>query len=290
MSATGSARIGLQGMGSLVAGERPGQIRLDLLLGLTVILLAELHADAGGALALRAQRSALPAGSPAPPASWSMRICVARSCRPRSAKSGCCDRLTGAYATLAPQGARSRCAHSTSCAAQYANHSPPAPGASWISSACGMRPATKAARSRDASFQRRRGVHPGRARIRGVRAHRRSQPQSAGPSPQRLRGPRGGDSSPRQLHRTPLSASLAKVVFRLTGMRAGSAHSATLNARRARASGIRTEYAVRSARRSRPAAVLPARGARSNSPAGGVCRAHAGTMPHRMSRCPRRSR
>ena len=44
----------LHRMRGLVAGEGAGQIGLDLLLRLPVVLLAELHADAGGALALRA--------------------------------------------------------------------------------------------------------------------------------------------------------------------------------------------------------------------------------------------
>ena len=39
-----------------VAAERAGQVALDLPLGVAAILLAELHADAGGALALRALR------------------------------------------------------------------------------------------------------------------------------------------------------------------------------------------------------------------------------------------
>src|SRR6266481_3806800 len=43
-------------MGRLVAPECPGQIILDLLLGIAAVLIAELHADAGGTLALRALR------------------------------------------------------------------------------------------------------------------------------------------------------------------------------------------------------------------------------------------
>src|ERR1700730_9163473 len=41
-------------MGRLIAPESPGQIILDLLLGIAAVLIAELHADAGRALALRA--------------------------------------------------------------------------------------------------------------------------------------------------------------------------------------------------------------------------------------------
>ena len=41
-------------MGRLIAPEGPGQIILDLLLGIAAVLIAELHADAGRALALRA--------------------------------------------------------------------------------------------------------------------------------------------------------------------------------------------------------------------------------------------
>src|ERR1700692_3070275 len=41
-------------MSGLVAPECPGQIILDLLLGIAAILIAELHADAGSTLALRA--------------------------------------------------------------------------------------------------------------------------------------------------------------------------------------------------------------------------------------------
>src|SRR5260370_25984843 len=40
-------------MGGLIAPEGPGQIILDLLLGIAAVLIAELHADAGRTLALR---------------------------------------------------------------------------------------------------------------------------------------------------------------------------------------------------------------------------------------------
>ena len=41
-------------MGGLIAPERSSQIILDLLLGIAAVLIAELHADAGRPLALRA--------------------------------------------------------------------------------------------------------------------------------------------------------------------------------------------------------------------------------------------
>src|SRR5215472_13247940 len=47
----------LHGVRGFVAGERPGEIGLDLLLCLAAVLLGELHADAGGALALVALRT-----------------------------------------------------------------------------------------------------------------------------------------------------------------------------------------------------------------------------------------
>src|SRR5688572_32545723 len=40
-------------MGGLVAAERAGEIRLDFALGVAAVLLAELHADPRGPLALR---------------------------------------------------------------------------------------------------------------------------------------------------------------------------------------------------------------------------------------------
>src|SRR5215469_10479088 len=47
----------LHGVRGLVAGERACEIGLDLLLRLPAVLLGELHADAGGALALVALRA-----------------------------------------------------------------------------------------------------------------------------------------------------------------------------------------------------------------------------------------
>jgi len=46
----------LHGMRRLVPAQRTRQIVLDLLLGIAAVLIAELHADPGGALALRAFR------------------------------------------------------------------------------------------------------------------------------------------------------------------------------------------------------------------------------------------
>src|ERR1700730_9913432 len=74
-----------------------------------------------------------------------MRICCESSAVPSQARSGCCCAQTRRHAVQAPHGACAPRWHSTSCAAQVASHSPPAPGASWISSACGKRPALKAA-------------------------------------------------------------------------------------------------------------------------------------------------
>ncbi len=50
-----AARV-LEGVGRLVAAQRAGEIVLDALLRVALILLAELHADARGALALRSLR------------------------------------------------------------------------------------------------------------------------------------------------------------------------------------------------------------------------------------------
>src|SRR5580692_10803463 len=47
----------LHGMSGLVARERAGEVGLDSLLRLAAVLLAELHADSGGALSLVALRA-----------------------------------------------------------------------------------------------------------------------------------------------------------------------------------------------------------------------------------------
>ena len=61
-------------------------------------------------------------------------------------KSGCCARGNPAAGSALRHRARPASRHSTSCATHRASHSPPAPGASWMRSACGRRSGRERAR------------------------------------------------------------------------------------------------------------------------------------------------
>src|SRR5438309_4141619 len=74
-----------------------------------------------------------------------MRICCESSVGCSMRRSGCWPAMTLLQPAHEPQGAPAACSHNTSRATHLASQSPPAPGASCSSKACGSLPAACAA-------------------------------------------------------------------------------------------------------------------------------------------------